>query len=119
MLCRRRCWWPASSTSRFVTRWAAITCADADLHIDLWRQVARLVDGPPALPVLALLGMAAWIGGQGALANLVLDRAAETEGYSHYTLFELLQGVLRVGINPREWDTMREIILGSSDVLMG
>jgi hypothetical protein len=42
--------------------WAAITCNDAEQHIDLWRQVARLVDGPNALPVLALLGMAAWIG---------------------------------------------------------
>ena len=62
--------------------------------------------------------MAAWIGGQGALANMVLDRAAETEGYSRYSLFELLDGVLRAGINPREWNTIRTDIVGS-DVLMG
>ena len=69
--------------------------------------------------MLGLLGMAAWIGGQGALANLVLDRASETDGHFNYTLFELLHGVLRVGINPQEWDTMRDVIVGSADVLMG
>ena len=101
------------------TAWAVMTCADADVHIDLWRQIVQLVDGPPALPILGLLGMAAWIDGQGALANLVLDRAVETEGSSNYTLIGLLQGVLRGGINPRAWDTMRKVISGSSDVLMG
>jgi hypothetical protein len=58
--------------------------------------------------LLGLLGMAAWIAGQGALANLVLDRAATTDGYSEYTLFEVVRGVLSVGISPREWDTICE-----------
>jgi hypothetical protein len=90
--------------------WAAITCAEAERHIDLWRQVARLVGGGPALPVLGLLGMAAWIAGQGALANLVLDRAAGTVGSADYTLFELVETVLRVGVNPGEWDRLRGVL---------
>ena len=50
---------------------------------------------------------------------MVLDRAVDTEGYPSYTLLELLQGLLRVGINPQEWDTMRDLIVGSADVLLG
>jgi hypothetical protein len=80
-----------------------MTCADAEQHIDLWRLVARLVDGRPALPVLALLGMAAWIGGQGALANMVLGRARTTESSGAYSMFDLLAEILQRGINPACW----------------
>jgi hypothetical protein len=94
--------------------WAAITCADAEQHIDLWRQVARLVDGPNALPVLALLGMAAWIGGQGALANLVLDRANQ-DGGDQYSLLGLLHAVLQRGVNPRDWESLRVAIVTTAN----
>ena len=53
--------------------------------------------GLGTFPVLALLGMAAWIGGQGALANLVLERA-EHDGCDQYSLLGLLQAVLERGL---------------------
>jgi hypothetical protein len=45
--------------------------------------------------VLALLGMAAWIGGQCAVANMVLDRAEP--GCDRYTLLDLLRELLQLG----------------------
>ena len=60
--------------------WAAMTRATASSHADLWRQAATVVDGPYALPVLALLAMAGWISGNGALSNVALDRASTIDG---------------------------------------
>ena len=60
------------------------------------------------------LGMAAWIGGQGALTNIVLDRAVQTRGHAEYTLFQLLRRVLNLGINPGGWDSMREAMVDST-----
>ena len=62
--------------------------------------------------------MSASIGGQGALANMVLDRAGGTEGSAEYTMFELLQTVLRLGVNPHKWDSARTFLrTGQFDVI--
>ena len=52
--------------------WCHIATADALHHVDLWRGIAARVDGPKARPVLGLLATAAWIAGDGTLANLTL-----------------------------------------------
>ena len=88
-----------------------MTRATASSHADLWRQAATVVDGPYALPVLALLAMAGWISGNGALSNVALDRASTIEGFEDYTLFGLVQDVLSRAIHPNTWTALRPNLL--------
>ena len=117
---RSRVGWPLPSREELVTliasvqeidvrdaAWLSISRADAHRHLVLWRQAAALVDGPASLPVLGLLGMAAWIDSQGALANLVVDRARTTEGFEDYTMFGLLEEILGRGMDPACWESLR------------
>ena len=117
---RSRDGWPLPSRDELITliasvqeidvrdaAWLSISRADAHQHLVLWRQAAALVDGPAALPVLGLLGMAAWIDSQGALANLVLDRARTTEGFADYTMFGLLEEILGRGMDPACWESLQ------------
>ncbi len=83
--------------------WCHIAAADALEHVDLWRGIASRVDGPKARPVLGLLATAAWIGGNGTLANLTLERAATTDGAAGYSLFGLLRQILDRGMPPTVW----------------
>ncbi len=51
-------------------------------------------------PVATLLALVAWMRGEGALANLSLDRAAEEPGYR---LAELAAELIGRGVDPRAW----------------
>ena len=81
--------------------------ATGRLHADLWRGVAALTpDTPVVLPVLGLLGMAGWIGGDGALANVALERAEQVPDRTRYSMLTLLQTVIDNAIPPSAWDQM-------------
>ena len=58
------------------------------------------------LPVLGLLGMAGWIGGDGALANVALERAEQVPDGTRYSMLTLLQTVIDNAIPPSAWDQM-------------
>lgn len=86
--------------------------ADAEQHIDLWRRVVNRT-----LPVhqgypLALLGMAAWITGEGALATMCLERAERLEPYSR--LVGILCHVTETVVPPTVWDDLRPELLASA-----
>ena len=87
--------------------WCHITAADALHHVDLWRGIAVRVDGPQARPVLGLLATAAWIAGNGTLANLTLERAKTTDGAAGYSLFGLVGQILDRGMPPTVWPGIR------------
>lgn len=86
--------------------WAMVTREDADDHLRVWsRTVARtpqdLARGP-----LGLLGVTAWIAGQGALQNCCAERLHELD--PGYTLGRLLNDISERALPPRSWDDMAD-----------
>ena len=91
------------------TAWAQISSNSARGHANLWRGVAALTpDVPAVLPVLALVGMAGWISGDGALANVALDRAAHVPGRETYTMPTCCRPSSTGCSPPTLWDAMVE-----------
>jgi len=81
--------------------WAEMTRADACRHVDLWRDVVRR--SPVALRAApaALLGFAAWLSGDGALAWCAVERALEAE--PGHGLASLLAQALDGAVPPSTW----------------
>jgi len=85
--------------------WAEMTHATARRHVDLWRDVVRRI--PPHLRAApaALLGFAAWLSGDGALAWCGVDCALEAE--QGYSLAVLLSDALTRAVPPSTWQPIR------------
>ncbi len=81
--------------------WTSLTRQDAQRHVDLWRDVLRRTPPAHVPPVAALLGLAAWQGGQGALAWCAVDRCAEVD--AAHPLAAYLTSVLSQAVPPGEW----------------
>jgi hypothetical protein len=81
--------------------WCMLDPARPDPHVDLWRQVTRrAVPGHTAAPA-SLLAFAAWVAGNGALAQCGLERAlADDPGYS---MAALIGETLACGLPPSAW----------------
>jgi len=84
--------------------WASMTRSEADDHVDLWEQVVAKTVAPWEAAPLCLLGMAAWISGNGALQNCCTDRARQID--PEYSLAELLDDINRRALPPTFWDAM-------------
>jgi hypothetical protein len=67
-------------------------------HVLLWRHVLSRVAEPYAAAPASLLAFAAWRAGEGALANVALDRALAAD--PHYTMARLLQELFISGLPP-------------------
>lgn len=79
--------------------WVRMDEKDLQAHIRLWRNVlTRLPEAYAAAPA-CLLSFAAWRSGDGALANIALDRALAAD--PHYTMALLLQELFISGLPPR------------------
>lgn len=81
--------------------WAEMTHEDARSHVDLWRDVVRR--SPPELRAApaTLLGFAAWLSGNGALAWCAVDCAQQCD--PDYSLAALLADALAGAIPPSVW----------------
>jgi Domain of unknown function (DUF4192) len=78
--------------------WARMDPAHADVHQRLWTDVVRRAQPGYVAPPAALLAFVAWQSGDGALANVALDRAlADDPGYS---MAWLLRQVISAGAPP-------------------
>jgi hypothetical protein len=84
--------------------WAQITRAEARRHVELWVEVVAVT--PPALASapLALLGLAAWISGDGALQNCCVERLERTD--PEYSLGTLLGDISARALPPTLWDEL-------------
>lgn len=81
--------------------WAEMTHANAALHVDLWRDVVRRAPVDLRAAPAALLGFAAWLSGNGALAWCAVDCAQESE--PGYGLAGLLTEALAGAVPPSAW----------------
>lgn len=78
--------------------WVRIREPDLDVHVQLWRHVLTRVSTPYAAAPACLLAYAAWRSGEGALANIALDRAFAAD--PHYSMARLLQELFISGLPP-------------------
>lgn len=78
--------------------WVRIDPDLASEHIVLWREVLRRVENPYVPAPASLLAYAAFISGDGGLANVALDRAHEAD--PRYSMAGLLREVIQMGLPP-------------------
>lgn len=81
--------------------WAEMTHANAGRHVDLWRDVVRRTPVELHAAPAALLGFAAWLSGNGALAWCAVDCAEEAD--PDYGLAKLLADALAGAVPPTAW----------------
>ena len=81
--------------------WAEMDHDNARLHVDLWRHVVRQVPVHVRAAPAALLGFAAWLSGDGALAWCAVECAHAAE--PDYRLATLLSDVLVGAVPPSVW----------------
>ena len=84
--------------------WALISREAADAHVDLWSQVVSRAVAPWQAAPLCLLGMAAWVCGNGALQNCCSERVHEVS--PAYSMAALLDEISDRALPPSFWDAM-------------
>jgi hypothetical protein len=78
--------------------WARMDPAHADAHQRLWTDVTRRAQPGYVAAPASLLAFVAWQAGDGALANVALDRALADE--PTYSMAQLLRQVITAGTPP-------------------
>lgn len=63
--------------------------------------VARGTAAPDAAPILTMCAVLAWLGGDGARANVAVDAALSAD--PDYSLAQLVDGGLKAGLHPDAW----------------
>jgi len=82
--------------------WSEMTRETSRGHVDLWRDVVRRSPFDLLAAPAALLGFAAWLSGDGALAWCAVDRCQEAE--PDYRLASLLVSALAGAVSPTTWE---------------
>ncbi len=81
--------------------WSMVEQPAAATHVALWQAVVRYAPGRLALAPLCLLGVSAWIGGNGALMVCALTRALEID--PRYGMAQLLSDLNAAAARPSLW----------------
>ena len=81
--------------------WSLMCRDNAARHVDLWRDVVRRCPDELLAPPAALLGFAAWLAGDGALAWCAVDRCHRAD--PDYSLARLLADALVGAVPPSSW----------------
>lgn len=77
-------------------------------HLNLWRETLRRTPEPFVTPVATLTAFAAWLSGDGALADVALERVTEP-----YSMANLVRQALSMGMNPQMWSPAVEALEGT------
>lgn len=78
--------------------WVSIDDDHLDAHVALWRSVTCRVEDAYVPAPACLLAVAAWLAGQGALANVALERARRAD--RHYSMAAILREGMLSGLSP-------------------
>jgi len=84
--------------------WAMIDPQSAEQHVTLWQRVVSRVAPTVSAAPLALLGMAGWISGNGALLNCAGEELLRR--HPTYSMGYLLGQISARAIPPRRWQSM-------------
>jgi len=85
--------------------WAEMARTNAGRHVDLWRDLLRRTPYDLVAAPAALLGFAAWLSGDGALAWCAVERCQEVE--PDYRLAALLTDALAGAVPPSSWQPVK------------
>lgn len=80
----------------------------AQSHMTLWQGVAGMTPDDFAAPVLGLLGIAAWVAGNGALANVAIERAHAHGHRTNHGLLGIVHHIVENAIPPAAWDHLKD-----------
>ena len=78
--------------------WSRMDPEHSEMYLRLWTDLTRRARPGYVAPAASLLAFAAWQCGNGALANIALDRALADD--SRYSMARLLRGVLDSAVPP-------------------
>lgn len=85
--------------------WCSLRRTEAPAHVDFWRSVVRQLPESHVASPAAVLAMAAWLAGDGALAWCAVDRSlAACPGHS---LGRLVAQLLETASPPTLWEAIR------------
>lgn len=73
----------------------------------MWQAVAGMTPDDDALPVLGCLALSAWVGANGTLANLAIDRAATLPKGPGSSLIEIVTDLLLRQVHPAIWGVLK------------
>ncbi len=93
----------------------SITRENARDHLALWRDVVNHVPEFGAEAPLFLAGMAAWVAGDGAAANIALERIDEVGEPGPFPPARILAELIDQVVPPSAWDELREDGLRNAD----
>lgn len=74
-------------------------------HVALWERMVRSTPRAEQGPALGLLGLAAWVSGDGALQVICLERAEQSRIW--HPLLEILHDINRMAAPATLWDRLR------------
>lgn len=97
--------------------WAAISRLDALDHVQLWSDVVAVAPRTLSSAPLCLLGLAAWVSGDGALQNCCAARLKADD--PTYSLGVLLADISARALPPSVWDELRAELRASSGPIVG
>lgn len=85
--------------------WVMLDRETAWAHVELWQRVVARAAPPLEAAPLCLLGMAAWVAGQGTLQVCCLERVREV--HPDYTMADLLEDINARAVPPDFWQEVR------------
>lgn len=85
--------------------WSWLDRSQARAAVELWADVVRRVPDSHVAAPAAVLGVAAWLRGEGALAWCAVDRCREVE--PQHSLANLVASLLESATSPAAWASMR------------
>ncbi len=92
----------------------SITSEAAERHLRLWRQVVNRVPDVLARGPLFLAGLAAWVSGDGAAANVAIDKAINLAPDGRHSSDRLLNALVNTVTPPTVWNAVRAEALATA-----